>query len=497
MEITDDMSVSEKNTHVMLLYPELANAIGLVPAIVLQQIRYWSFKCGKAIDGHKWIYNSITAWHKQFSFLSRAVLERTLTFLFKNGYILKGHYHRDPRNRTLWYAVDEGKFCAMVKNPPIFVDTIQANAFPQIEEMYITKNTRQKDIKKQLELSVEESIENEVLEQLCEIWTRALGNKILVPVWTDSRLKILHHLYYKIMKGDVNKWEHYLNMVSTSKFLMGEINGSFKAAPEYLLKESTFLRVEAGEFGVELKKVSQEYANKFEEKTKALHIQIGELRDKQKQIEQTADKNIQIAVCQIRDSWSALEEVLIFDQFMAATHKLLRYLPIRNAIKLYGKNALTNNTVEVYWQHFISEHYLGKTLLEWRNEAALQYHIDSYEELQHLLKQREEEMLITGCSNDHSKYLQLKSIINSPNTCPEERQLKSRLYDLVLNEKSREYLIKNIKIHKYDEINHCLYLKVDKNIKAASENSNFQQDFAVLFRVCAEQYQYCHEVKLI
>ena len=61
----------------LVVIPSLAVALkSSDKAIILQQIHYWLLRSSNFIDGHKWVYNSVHDWNKQFPWLT----EKTLTF---------------------------------------------------------------------------------------------------------------------------------------------------------------------------------------------------------------------------------------------------------------------------------------------------------------------------------------------------------------------------------------------------------------------------------
>jgi len=94
----------------LVVDPELAVAIGLNEAIVLQQIHYWvnlNRKAGKNYrDGYYWTYNSVAAWCKQFPFWGRNTVDRTLASLRKQNLIIVANYNKMKMDKTNWYRVN-------------------------------------------------------------------------------------------------------------------------------------------------------------------------------------------------------------------------------------------------------------------------------------------------------------------------------------------------------------------------------------------------------
>lgn len=89
--------------------PSLAKSIGLNEAIVLQQIHYWLRKSNNVKDGHKWIYNSMTNWQKQFSFWSLPTVKRVFRSLESQGLLITANYNKAGFDKTKWYRINYEK----------------------------------------------------------------------------------------------------------------------------------------------------------------------------------------------------------------------------------------------------------------------------------------------------------------------------------------------------------------------------------------------------
>lgn len=98
----------------MLVYPSLAEKLGLNEAIVIAQLHYWleKSKHTRIEDGCRWIWNTVNNWLKQFCWMSRSTLERVIAKLEKLGVILSQKFwKRECRkgNQTKWYRLDYKK----------------------------------------------------------------------------------------------------------------------------------------------------------------------------------------------------------------------------------------------------------------------------------------------------------------------------------------------------------------------------------------------------
>lgn len=89
--------------------PSLAAALGSSDeAIVFQQLHYWLQRSKQVQeDGHKWVYNSMEDWLKQFPWIkSRSTLSRYFNDLEKRGLVITGNFNKAKFDKTKWYRID-------------------------------------------------------------------------------------------------------------------------------------------------------------------------------------------------------------------------------------------------------------------------------------------------------------------------------------------------------------------------------------------------------
>lgn len=87
--------------------PSLAIALNSVDkAIILQQIHYWITRSSNVKDNYKWVYNSVSEWHKQFPWLSEKTVQRYLKDLENHGLLITGNYNKAKFDRTKWYRIN-------------------------------------------------------------------------------------------------------------------------------------------------------------------------------------------------------------------------------------------------------------------------------------------------------------------------------------------------------------------------------------------------------
>ena len=91
-----------------MVLPSLAAELGTADeAIVLQQLHYWLQHSNNVRDGHKWVYNSMNDWLKQFPWIkSRKRLTRYFDDLESRGLVVTGNYNKAAFDKTKWYRID-------------------------------------------------------------------------------------------------------------------------------------------------------------------------------------------------------------------------------------------------------------------------------------------------------------------------------------------------------------------------------------------------------
>lgn len=86
----------------------LASVIGLAEAIVLQTLQYYcnNRKCGKVIDGQRWIYNTYEEWRElAFPFWSPRAIAETFRILEKMGLVASEKFDKKDGMNRKYYTV--------------------------------------------------------------------------------------------------------------------------------------------------------------------------------------------------------------------------------------------------------------------------------------------------------------------------------------------------------------------------------------------------------
>lgn len=92
---------------VLQVQADLAVAIGLDQAIIIQQLHWWLRQRRNARDGRYWVYNTYEEWHEQFPFISVRQLKRIIPQMEADGLLISTNKY-NPRkiDRKKWYTIN-------------------------------------------------------------------------------------------------------------------------------------------------------------------------------------------------------------------------------------------------------------------------------------------------------------------------------------------------------------------------------------------------------
>lgn len=98
---------------------EIAKEYGILEAILIQNIYYWTLK-NKANDkhfhdGYYWTYNSIKAFGELFPYVSERQIQNALKKLKELGIIMTDNFNTSPYDKTLWYTISNKGISIMQK----------------------------------------------------------------------------------------------------------------------------------------------------------------------------------------------------------------------------------------------------------------------------------------------------------------------------------------------------------------------------------------------
>lgn len=97
--------------------PAIAAQVGVVPAVIYQNILYWAKRNASEGERHEddqrprhfhegrwWTFNSVKGLSRLFPYLTEEQIRRALEKLEAAGFVAVGYFHRDRFNRSKWYS---------------------------------------------------------------------------------------------------------------------------------------------------------------------------------------------------------------------------------------------------------------------------------------------------------------------------------------------------------------------------------------------------------
>lgn len=103
----------QKQLHKHYFVSEVASEVGVIPAIIFENIYYWVMQ-NKYLqrdqvykDGKYWTYGSIATLQKRFPYLSSKQVRTGVDTLIKAELIEAGNYNKKTYDKTKWYTITE------------------------------------------------------------------------------------------------------------------------------------------------------------------------------------------------------------------------------------------------------------------------------------------------------------------------------------------------------------------------------------------------------
>jgi hypothetical protein len=98
----------------------VAETYGVPGALLIQHLQHWIvFNRARGLnlhDGRTWMFSTVTQIAQRLPYLSESQVRRNLEQLMAGGVLLEGNYHKNPYDRTKWYAfADEAKWICQVE----------------------------------------------------------------------------------------------------------------------------------------------------------------------------------------------------------------------------------------------------------------------------------------------------------------------------------------------------------------------------------------------
>jgi hypothetical protein len=156
----------EKNP--LLVPPQIARAIGMNGAVVLNQIHYWLEKgAGTVIDGARWIYNTIKEWAEQLQCLSFNQVRRAIELLEDLQIVKSCKPWKSRWDHRKAYRIDYERLKALQGSNCHFCQTEMANPPKQFgtTAKSLTKTTSKTNLRDNNHVVVEKVFKNSNIEK--------------------------------------------------------------------------------------------------------------------------------------------------------------------------------------------------------------------------------------------------------------------------------------------------------------------------------------------
>ena len=259
------------NTPPMVIQPELACAIGVNEAIVLQQIQYWLTKScteNNIRDGRRWVYNPMetqreerSSWKGNFPFFGLSTIKRIFTKLENKGIIIAGEYNTDKRDRTQWYTIDYEKLDQITGSDraeaSVHIDLMHSvNVNRALPETTITETTTEITIgetetetkKEKISWILGKGWEGDI-EALFEVFTEVTQDLREFEDLRDYEPRML----FEFMLGEQHRWWVGKNTSDPQKIfakLVSWFRDRYRSEDNYLLRcDLIFCRL-VGSYGI-------------------------------------------------------------------------------------------------------------------------------------------------------------------------------------------------------------------------------------------------------
>lgn len=214
--------------------PDLATALGLSEAIVLQQVHYWLQRSRHQRDGRTWVYNSYAEWQREFPWWSLPTIRRIFARLEDLGILVTSEYNRRRGDRTKWYAI------AYDNLPSAQPDHMGHQNDPTIssERSDHLIKTISSLPKRSTDNSTTEERDEPPAEQILALYQQHCS-RLHQPSQglTLKRRKRIDEAWAE--QPSLDYWEKVFTQAGQSDFLAGQNDRGWKATLDWLLSHST------------------------------------------------------------------------------------------------------------------------------------------------------------------------------------------------------------------------------------------------------------------
>ena len=254
------------NEHFLVLSPSTVKIVGRSAAIVLQQLHYWissPARYGNVEEDRRWIYNTYEEWQSQIKVFSTKTIQRAFKKLSDSGLVLIKRMNKKASDQTKSYTINYEKLNELTgadESKSIKIQDKLSSPSGQNDQIIIrnTKKTTEKtsfterDVENQNEKKDSTHIKADTLpinipEEMLSIWNTIVEENKNQLSLDPLRTRFLKKAFTDSFDGDMNQWKEYCYKITSSKFLMGEVN-DFKASLDWSLKFETIHRIKEGAY---------------------------------------------------------------------------------------------------------------------------------------------------------------------------------------------------------------------------------------------------------
>ena len=224
---------------------DVAKEIGIVPAIILNNLYWWIDK-NRAnerhfYDGYYWTYNSRKAFAEQFPYLNEKKIGYAIQKLVDEGYVITGNYNKSTYDRTLWYAITE-KGYSILQNCQMHFPKLSNGSDKNVKPIPDINTDINTD---SCTVSNETVCRTSDVRRIIEAWN-ATGLTQVTKITADTnRGKMLKT---RIREYGVDGVLKAIENVKNSTFLKGQNNRGFEATFDWFVKPNNFPKVLEGNY---------------------------------------------------------------------------------------------------------------------------------------------------------------------------------------------------------------------------------------------------------
>jgi hypothetical protein len=237
----------------LLVFPSLAQKIGLNESIVLQQIHYWIMASNHNINGENWIYATYEQLQNQFTWWSIKTIQRTLTNLKDAGLLKVNNFNKKKYDKTNWYAIDYEKFNNLEIKNEVDVHMDRSNC-PVDEDKMASSRSGQNDQTNTIDKTTTENNiyttghqdKNIPIQEIIDRYNSTCKSRPKIKMRTNSRDKTITARWKKF--NSIDTYQTLFEKAEASDFLSGRNGKWTRCNFDWLINETNMAKVLEGNY---------------------------------------------------------------------------------------------------------------------------------------------------------------------------------------------------------------------------------------------------------